>query len=323
MSTRSPDLDEVGEAAERLSVGTRRWMGTHAGYLDSPAAHAELPVTARVKALLQLGLLCHYWGRAIPGEAALGDAVAVVDRAWRRPDFPLPSGFDQRKARHFQLLYAALAPAGTATDEHRELLARLAADGYLAPGRKSPYLHLGVRFFADLAGVGHRLASYQELYESSLLARAATMPVAELDVCEVTDTVFYLSDFGFRDPGLTEESREQALRVVDRLMDRCARDGAWEYAGKLVLAQACLGMDPLRTPSGAAGIRMLAHAQAQDGAIPGKTSAGRAPETATPEEYFRKAYQATLVTALVMTIITAGRADGLATAGPSAARRAL
>lgn len=313
MSTRSVGLDE---AVASLSMGARHWIARHAGYLDSPAGHAELPVTPRVKALLQLALLCRYWGESAPAETALGEATSVVEQAWQRPDFPRLLTLDGRYARQFELMYAALAPAGTATGASRAVLARLKGDGYLAPGRKAPYLHLEARFYADLAGAEHTFASYDELYAASLPARAATLPVADLDACVVTHTVFYLSDFGLRDPGLTDEAREQALQVVERLTHHCLGLGEWDLVGKLVLAQHCLGTDPLATPSGAAGIRMLAEVQEPDGAIPGKSVVRRAPVDATPVQYFRKSYQATLVTALTTLIVGSGRTAALG--GPAA-----
>lgn len=312
MSTRSAGPDE---AAESLLAGTRQWIGRHAAYLDSPSGRAGLPVTPRVKALLQLALLCHYERRTAPADAAPGEAATVVERAWQQPDFTHLLGSTPKYARQFQLIHAALAPAGTATAARRGMLARLAADGHLEPGRKQPYFHLETRFFADLAGAGHRLAPYRELFASSVLARAAALPVAGLDVCNITHTVFYLSDFGFRDPGLTGREREEALGVVERLTDRCVRRGEWDLTGKLVLAQYCLGDDPLRTPSGAAGVRMLARAQSPGGAIPGKSVTERAAATATPEKFFRNAYQATVVTALTMLIVTRGRSGKLAAAG--------
>ncbi|MFH9728045.1 DUF6895 family protein [Streptomyces sp. NPDC017254] len=318
MSTRSVGLDE---AVASLSMGARHWIARQAGYLDSPAGHAELPVTPRVKALLQLALLCRYWEKSAPGEPALREATSIVERAWQRPDFPHLLTLDRRYAREFELMYAALTPDRVVSDAPRAVLARLKGDGYLAPRRKAPYLHLEARFYADVAGAEHEFASYEDLYAASLPARAATLPVADLDVCVVTHTVFYLSDFGFRDPGLGEEAREQALQVVERLTHHCVGLGEWDLVGKLLLAQYCLGADPLGTPSGAAGIRMLAQVQAPDGAIPGKSVVRRAPEDATPVQYFRKSYQATLVTALATLIIANGRTVGTAsTAGTTAVR---
>ncbi|MEU2118433.1 hypothetical protein ABZ567_22975 [Streptomyces sp. NPDC016459] len=313
MSTRSAGLDE---AVTSLSAGVRHWIGQHAGYLDSPAGRAELPVTPRVKALLQLALLRRHWGYAAPDDPVLTEVTGVVERAWGRPDFPELLTLDRRYARQFELMYAALAPAGAGADAPGAVVARLSADGYLAPRRKSPYLHLEARYHADLAGAEHCFASYRELYETSVPARAAAVPVADLDVCVVTHTVFYLGDFGLRDPGLTEEERGELLGVVERLTERCVGLGEWDLVGKLLLAQFCLGADPLGTPSGAAGFRMLAEVQAPGGAIPGRSVVRRAPADATPVDFFRRSYQATLVTALATLIVTSGRrAGGLSTAG--------
>ena len=319
MSTRSAGLDE---AVARLSAGARHWIGLHARYLDSPAGHTELPVTPRVKALLQLALLLRYLTKAAPADAALGEVTSVVEQAWRREDFPRLLTLDPRYARQFELMYAALAPAGSATGAPRAVLARLTADGYLAPRRKPPYLHLEARFYADLAGADHRFASYEELYAASLPARATTLPVADLDVCVVTHTVFYLSDFGLRAPALTEGARVRALSVVERLTDHCVGLGEWDLVGKLVLAQYCLGADPLSTSSGAAGLRMLAGVQTSDGAIPGRSVIKRAAADATPVESFRKSYQTTLVTALATLVVTSGRAGGLCAAGATTVREA-
>jgi hypothetical protein len=295
-------------------------MRLNAGYLGSPAAHAELPLTPRVKALLQLGLLCHYWQRSAPADTVPREVTSVVEEVWQRPDFPRRLSVDPRHARQFLLTYAALAPAGIAPRQRRTVLSRLDADGYLAPRRKSPYLHLAARFYADLAGVRHRLASYEELYAESSLAGAADLPVAGLDACRITHTVFYLSDFGLGVPRLGEADRQQALRIVERLTDHCVRRGDWDYAAKLVLAQHCLGADPLRTASGAAGLRMLARVQSPDGAIPGKSAAERAAATATPVEFFRKSYQATLVTALTTLVLAGGRPGGRSPAGAATTR---
>lgn len=306
MSTRSAGLDE---AVTSLSAGARRWIRLHAAYLDSPAAHAELPEIPRAKALLQLATLRRYWEKCAPTDPALAEVTGVVEQVWQRPDFPQLLSLAGRHARQFGLMYAALAPVGATTDAPLALLAQLAADNYLTPGRKPPFLHLEARFYADLAGVPHRFASYEELYEASPLPRAATLPVADLDACQVAHTLLYLSDFGLRALRLPEEERGRALRVVERLTDHCVGLGDWDVVPKLMLAQYCLGADPLRTPSGAAGLRMLVAAQAPDGAIPGRSAGERVPADATPVEYFRKSYKVTLVVALMTLIVTGGRTD--------------
>lgn len=317
MSTRSAGPDE---AVSSLSVGARRWIGLHAAYLDSPAAHAELPVVPRAKALLQLAMLRRYWEKCAPADPALAEVTRVVEQVWQRPDFTRILTLDSGRAGQFELMYAALAPGGSGSGVPRALLTRLAADNYLVPGGKPPFPHLEARFYSDLAGVEHEFAPYEELYEASPLPRAATLPVADLDGCQVAHTLFYLSDFGLRPLPLPEREQERALRVVERLTDHCVALGDWDVAAKLLLAQYCLGADPRRTSSGAAALRMLAAAQAPDGAIPGRSAAGRLPADATPVEYFRKSYKVTLVVALVTLIVTGGRTDEPALTAATAVR---
>ncbi|MFI1096039.1 DUF6895 family protein [Streptomyces sp. NPDC020917] len=309
MSTRSAGPHPA--AAERVSTGALRWIRLHSGFLDAPSGHAELPVTPRVKALLQLALLCRHWERAAPADPALAEVRATVERVWRRPEYPRQLTLDPRYSQPFRLMYGALAPAGLAGSPYPDVLRGLAAEGFLAPRGKSPYLHLETRYYADVAGVAHRLHSYRDLWAASELARhGGGRSVAGLEVCNVTHTVFYLSDFGLRDPGLDAADLRRARDVVDRLTDRCTARGEWDLSAKLVLAQHCLGLDPRQTASGTAALRMLAEAQSADGAIPGRCAEQRADDATTPAAFFRMAYQATLVAALSTLIVCSARPGG-------------
>ncbi|MFE2105517.1 DUF6895 family protein [Kitasatospora sp. NPDC059463] len=315
MGTRPADPDLA--AVTSLSAGARRWTGLHCGFLDEPAGRAELPVTPRVKALLQLALLRRAWAKADPADPDLAGVTATVDRVWRSPDHPRLLAAEPRWARQFRLMYGALAPPGAAADgPHRAVLAEAVAGDFLTPRRKSPYLHLETRYYAELAGVPHRLADYPELYRiSRLAAHGDDRPLAELDVCNVTHTVFHLADFGFREPGLRAADLAHARDRVLRLTEQCVRREEWDLTGKLLLAQHCLGLDPLSTPSGAAGLRMLAEVQRPDGAVPGRSAADRAGAGADPFTFFRASYQSTLVVALATVVLLHRRPTVPASAG--------
>ncbi|GAA1394522.1 hypothetical protein GCM10009639_28710 [Kitasatospora putterlickiae] len=262
-------------------------------------------MTPRVKALLQLALLRRAWAKAEPEDPDLAGVAATVDRVWRSPDHPRLLTAEPRYARQFQLMYGALAPAGLAAGgPHRAALAEATAGDFLTPRRKSPFLHLETRYYAELAGVPHRLADYPELYRiSRLAAHTDERPIAELDVCNVTHTVFHLADFGFRAPGLDGADLAHARDRVHRLTEECVRRGEWDLTAKLVLAQYCLGLDPLSTPSGAAGLRLLAEVQTPDGALPGRSATDRAAADANPVAFFRASYQSTLVVALATVVL--------------------
>ncbi len=302
-------------ALDPLSAGTLRWIGQNARFLDPTTDEYQLPTTPRVKGLLQLALLRHYWARLRPEDEELGEITAFIVRVWQWPGFLRQIACERSSARQYGLMFGALAPAGMPDGPHSAILAKLAAAGYLTSHRKTPYARLETRYLADKAGLGHEIESYRELYESSILAsRTAPLPISDSDACAITHAVLYLSDFGFRDPGLTPDERQRALRLICPLTDYHASRDEWDHIAKFVLAQLCLGADPVRTPSGAAGLQRLARAQTASGSIPAASAARRAGESATEIELFRQAYQATVAAALTALILSSA---SLVSAPPS------
>ena len=298
----------AGDCLGQVSAGAREWIGANAGYLELAGGEVRAPGSPRVKALLQLGLLHHYWRRAWPDDDKLAGVTAIVERVWRDPQFPRLMDSDPDCAPYrliYGLMYGALAPSAVTTGPHRDGLAQVV--GRLATRGRSPFAHLETRYLADLAGVSHPIESYPDLFRRSVLGdEGPGTPLAEMDVCEVTHTIFYLTHFGARDPGLAPGDLARAQGVARDLAQHAARHDEWEQVAKLLLAQFCLGGDPAGTAAGQAGIRLLARAQMPDGAIPGPALARRAADSATPVQYFRKSYQATLMTALMAVIISAG-----------------
>lgn len=301
----------ASRSLEALAAGVLSWMSGNCGYLDSDTARTVLPPTPRAKAILQLGLLHHHWIQVRPDHKDLPPVTTFLREMWQRPSFPEVIEVDRKYGRQFGLMYCALAPAGICTTMPATMLERLQADGFLTAGQKSAYRCLATRYYADLAGASHHIGSYQELYESSMLGRRVAelretgeLKVADLEACSVTHTVFYLTHFGFRDPGLADDEKERALRIICGLTDHCVSRDEWDLVGKLILAQFCLGADPVRTPSGAAAIEMLAHVQMPDGAIPGRSLIEKVDPSAPTIQFFRKAFQTTLVAALTSLIIS-------------------
>lgn len=290
----------------RLRADTCGWVRRNAGFLDSPSGRAELPRVPRAKAFLQLAGLFRCWARSRPDDPELDEVGAVVRRVWPLAELPEALTGNRRYARQFSLMYCALAPV--AAQRCRDVLARLTDDGYPFRVTKSPYLRLEIAYYADIAGVAHGSGSYRELYAASLLAGLATaLPITDDDACTVAHTIFYLSDYGLRTPDLAPSEVDRARRVVVELTWHFIRREAWDNVAKFVLAQYCLGLDPASTPSGAAGIRLLAGARDASGAIPGPASRRMPDPAATQTQRFRKAYQTTLMTALMALMVSSAR----------------
>ena len=295
----------MSDSLDVLLAGALRWVRGNSGYLDSDSGRAELPAMPRVKAILQLALLHYHWARIWPADEGRAGVTAFIDGMWQRPGFARLIAEDRRFAQTFGMMYAALVPAGSNRGVRESMLAKLAADGFLSPEGKSPYDCLATRYYADLAGVSHGFAPYLELYRSSPLgSRAALERPLELDVCNVTHTIFYLSHFGFRDSGLDYHGKNRALGILRTLTENCVAKDEWDLTGKLMLAQYCLGGDPLGTALGNEALGMIGQAQVPSGAIPGRSSAQRVPESASALEFFRKSYQTTVTMALMSLIMS-------------------
>jgi len=291
--------DAIGE----LSEGAMRWLGRNLHLFDPFSPWSPLPEDRKVKAALELAIFCHSWAKLRPATDLLDEATALIQTIWQRPEFPLLIDAQSGYASAQRLVYAALAPAEVGHDQRGAALAQLKADGYLSQLGKSPYLRLEARYYADKAGVEHDIESYRELAEQSLLAKPPDLPMSRSDAYTITHTVFYLSDYGFRDPDLPSEVREQGQRLTCSILDSCVSRDKWDLAGELVITLACLGGNPTDTPSGQAGVRCLALAQLPNGAIPGRSASVRAEESLSPAEFFSKAYHTTLVTALMSLIV--------------------
>jgi hypothetical protein len=282
----------------QLRTGTLDWVRRNAGYLDSPAGHQELPVLPRAKAFLQLAVVVRCWALVRPADPGVAEIGALLRNVWSRGELPAAFATDRRYTRAYNLTYCGLAPSTGASCG--DVLDRLTAGGYLAATSRSSYTRLEIAYCAGLAGVAHGAGSYRDLYATSLLAtRDSALPITDADACTVAHTIFYLSDFGLRTPELDTAEIDRVRRFVVEWTEHYSALAEWDKVAKFVLAQRCLGLDPTGTPSGKEGIRVLAAAQEESGAIP-SAAVGLLPDAdATATRRFRKAYQTTLMTALM------------------------
>jgi uncharacterized protein DUF6895 len=285
---------DIIDDLEILSTGTLGWIRQNIKLLD-PSSTKELPATLKVKSSLELAQLCRLWTRFRPDDDGLPEVASFVREIWQDPDFFQLVAADTNSDGLFALVYGALAPAGITSGFHRTALAELVANGGLTTPGKSPYSRLETYYFAELAGISHRTESYAELYAASILAKLATAkskPISEYDAYAITHTIWHLTDFGSRDPGLTCDDRERVLGVVDRLTRFCIRSDKWDPLGELLLA------------SMAAGIRRLRQVQLACGAIPGRSSEQRPAESSTIVEFFQTCYHPTIVASMASLAIS-------------------
>jgi hypothetical protein len=298
---------------ERLAAGALGWLGAHLDHFDPFSATARPAIHGRAKAALELALLCHCAARLDGPPDTLGAATALVRKLWQDPDFPRLFDDEPRHGSTYGLIYAALAPDGIDTTQVRARLALLEPE-FLSPRDKSPYQRIEIRHYADKAGVRHTVEPYAELLAHSPLvayhadaAAADGAPLSMPRAYALTHTAFYLGDFGRTAPGLGGGALAHARDLVARLLRHSVEHDLWDLAAELVLTQFVLGSEPLDTPEGAAAVECLVRAQRPDGALPGRSAALAEEPSATPGEFFAKAYHTTLVTALTALIVASPR----------------
>ncbi len=301
----------VGADLDRLADAAIDWVVTHLRFFDPYSACSESAEHRQVKAALELALISHCQTRLGRGDGPLREATALVRRLWQLPEFQQLISSQPGHAAQYELIYAALAPAGIDGSLRAAALARLEASGHLLATGKSAYTRLETRFYADKAGARHQLESYEELIDQSILVRLPDqVPVTITQAYTITHTSFYVSDFGARRPALARsEASERARNLVSDMLDYCVQQDMWDLIAELLITLACLGADPLSLPSGVAGLRCLRQAQLPDGAIPGRSAAQRSEASASPAEFFHKSYHTTLAVILMSVIVSSPAAE--------------
>lgn len=304
---------------DQLSARAFDWLGGNLDRFDPYAPDsAGSPPHLRAKAVMELALLCHCAARLPdPSDGRLEEARALLRRLWQQEDFPGLFDAHPGAAPSYPLAFAALAPAGIDDTVARGALARLAPAALTSSGRP-PLKRLEIRYYADKAGVRHGMEPYAELAALSPLVTLPavplpdtvspdTVPLTNAEGYSLTHAAFYLGDYGQAAPHLTGDRLSRARDLADRMLEHCVGHERWDLAAELVITQFILGLEPLDTPSGAAAVECLARAQRPDGAIPGRSAASRAPDSAPAGEFFRMAYHTTLVTALMGLVVLSGR----------------
>lgn len=285
------------EVLDELLAGTLRWLGSNLHFFPD-----------NMQATFELAILCHCWAWCRPADARLGEASSLLRDVWQQPSFREKVIAHPVHAHLYELLYAGLAPAGVPVQSTGIPRTPPRHEGAKLPADHLAYLRLEARYYSELAGIAQDAMPYTEIYKSTILGYVRSAhEVPEDDAYLVAHIAFYLGDFGRRVPPLDRGDRDHAAAVAAGLLERCVRRGHnWDLASELVVAQFCLGSDPLRTASGRAAISALAAAQLADGSLPGRSLPR--PGKSSGAEMFRKRYHSTLAATMMASLVPVRRA---------------
>ncbi len=281
-------------ALDKLLSGSLAWLENNLHFFP-----------ADTKATIELALVNHLWARSRPTDRRLEKVSRLLSQVWRDPGFRERILALPHHAYMSELAYAGLAPAGARVTPGQTPRTPPRYEHADLPAEHLAYIRLEARYYGDLAGLAPSAVSYSELYRPTILGNSVSASdISDDDAYLVAHIAFYLGDFGARVPPLIPGEVDHAAAVVAGLLERCVRRGHnWDLASELVLAQYCLGGDPLRTRGGRDAIAGLAAVQRPDGSLPGRTQASK--PGPPPPDGFRYRYHPTLAAMLMAALVSA------------------
>jgi hypothetical protein len=297
---------ESGDERSEVWDGALTWLSERLDLFDPFLEGAEADMF-RVKASLELAVMC--WLAAETGirDARLHVCLDPLGDAWRRPELHERMLRRPGRIRLYLMLYLALQRCGRAGPELMPAVGRILDAGYATAVEEVPFRTLDLRYMLDLAGLPAPVPAIRDGYRQTLAARTDEMvDLTDYDLYCLTHALFYLTDFGRTPATAIAPDQLDALRYrVGLLLGTQVLAGNWDLTGELLIACDCLRHEPACR---AAAWRAFAAAQQPDGAIPGPEW----PATEVAREDRRRRdfelnYHTTLVGALA--VVTGRRAS--------------
>ncbi len=175
-------------------------------------------------------------------------------------------------------LYASLRECGYEDERLRARLKELLDAGYVLFSERPPAVQLDLLHSIELGSFDHDECALEDVYERTLLSSCPSLyPLTSLDVYAITHTVFFLSDFGRRQPKvMLEKVRVYCRSAIPRLLEYYLWKKNWDLVGELLIVMKELSIEK-GSATGEAWTLFL-KAQEGDGSVCG-------PREASDEDY--------------------------------------
>ncbi|MCF3131045.1 hypothetical protein IPZ69_11835 [Streptomyces olivochromogenes] len=199
------------------------------------------------KALIETAFLVGL--RARLDDAPLdGDYAALLDQV---ADIAGAPSYREMVARDEQALllyagtYAALRLCGHEDPEFRRIIRQAVDGGYAASFERIPYRQLDLLHTLFLCGIEHDLPAMDTVLPFTLLCRNPNvLKLADRDVYAITHTLFYVTDFGLREPVWPSGyDTGTAVELLEALLVLAEARANADLVGELLCCLYCLGVD--------------------------------------------------------------------------------
>ncbi|MCX4821424.1 hypothetical protein OG883_16230 [Streptomyces sp. NBC_01142] len=213
--------------------------------LDPRNARPDTVLFAR-KALIETAFLVGL--RARLDEAPLaGDFAAILEQVEdvaRQPSYRELIARDEAALLLYAGTYAALRLCGRDDPEFRRIIQQAAAGGYAAAFERVPYRQLDLLHTLHLCGIEHGLPAMDDVLPFTVLCRRPNvLKMADRDIYAITHTIFYVTDFGRREPVWPRGySLGEAVELLEALLVLAEARANADLVGELLCCLLCLGV---------------------------------------------------------------------------------
>lgn len=221
------------------------WLAARRALLDPRGAQPDTVLFTR-KALIETAFLAGL--RARLDDAPLTDDYAAileqVEEAAREPGYQEMIARDESALLLYAGTYAALRLCGRDAPEFQRIIRQAVEGGYAAAFERVPYRQLDLLHTLYLCGIEHDLPSMDDVLPFSLLCRRPNvLKLADRDVYAITHTVFYVTDFGLRDPVWPRGFRPgEGVELLEALLVLAEARANADLVGELLCCLYCLGV---------------------------------------------------------------------------------
>lgn len=221
------------------------WLAARRDLLDPRHTQPDRVLFTR-KALIETAFLVGL--RARLDDAPLtGDYAALLEQVEdvaRQPSYREMIPRDEAALLLYAGTYAALRLCGREDLEFRRIIQQAVDGGYAAAFERIPYRQLDLLHTLHVCGIEHDLPTMDEVLPFTLLCRRPNvLKLTDRDVYAITHTIFYVTDFGRREPVWPEGyDPGEGVELVEALLVLAEGRANADLTGELLCCLYSLGV---------------------------------------------------------------------------------
>ncbi|WP_416979410.1 DUF6895 family protein [Streptomyces sp. T028] len=221
------------------------WLAARRALLDPRNAQPDTVLFTR-KALIETAFLVGLRARLddAPLSGDYAEILEQVEDVARQPSYREMVARDETALLLYAGTYAALRLCGREDPEFRRVVQQASGGGYAAAFERVPYRQLDLLHTLYLCGIEHDLSAMDTVLPFSILCRRPNvLKLADRDVYAITHTLFYVTDFGRREPVWPRGySPGEAVELLEALLVLAEARTNADLVGELLCCLYCLGV---------------------------------------------------------------------------------